>query len=344
MKNRVLSSSPSASDPVPVPSSLPKVRSKDSIATRVAFVLSIVLSTYLFAILYHSKWYYEYLSGLGVPPNLNLCWIIVLGYVYSAGIYEASLRLFKSYVGKNLVERIYKPDESPEMRVHRLCNDFNGLIYYSTSVALGLYSIWGSHYLPWSMGGRFNVLDFIHNFPMENPNSLQYFYFLMGLGHHLERLVEFLFKQRNIGDFWVILFHHILTVSIMITSFLCGTIYIGLPVLLLHDLIEPFFNLSKIGREVQTFRPLLNFSLLGLILSWLFSRTFSLTFEFFPNCYKIFTEGGPKTKPLFNLWLFQILCVYALWLLNQFWFYQLLLIGYKKFRYGAESSPRDKKD
>lgn len=340
MKSKTASGSASAS----ASTSAPVVRSKDSMATKIAFFLSVILAGYLSAILYHSKWYYEYLSGLGVPPNLKLVWIALFGYLYSSAIYAGSLRLFSDYVGRNLVDRIYKANETKEMRVHRLCNDFNGLIYYSTSVAFGLYSIWGSEYLPWSMGGRFDVLDFIQNFPMENPNFLQYFYFLIGLGHHVERLVEFMFKQKNIGDFWVILFHHILTVAIMVTSFLCGTIYIGLPVLLLHDLIEPFFNLSKIGREVQTFRPILNFALLGLILTWLFSRTFALTFEFFPNCYKIFTQGGPKTEPLFNLWLFQILCVYALWLLNQFWLYQLLLIGYRKFRYGAESSPRDKKD
>lgn len=323
-----------------------EVRKKniDQSSNTIAFYLSLFLMAYAAYLLFTAKKHFSYLDSLGVPPDMSKVWIILIGYFYSMAIYIGSLKYFKDLVANNLVDRIYKADETHEQRVHRLCNDINGLIYYSTSIMLGLYCIWGSDYLPWSMGGRFEVMKLIHGFPLENPDQLQYFYFLIGMGHHLERLIEFLLYQKNNGQYWVIFFHHMLTCVIMITAFLCGTIYIGLPVLFLHDLIEPWFNLSKLGRELKFMRPILVPIFAILILVWIYSRTFALTVEFFPYIWTMAFVGGPKTKPLLPLWIFQKFCVYALWTLNQFWLWQLLVIGYRKLRYGSETSPRDKQD
>lgn len=333
---------PSVSTFIPPPSKKLEAP-KDGVAKTIAIYLSLFLIAYICFLIYNAKFYFGYLDSLGVPPHLSVIWIVPIGYLYSLAIYLGSLMYFKNWIGSNLVDRIYKADETHEMRVHRLCNDLNGLIYYTTSVLLGVYCCWGSEYLPWAMGGKFEFMKIIREFPLENPNHLQYFYFLMGMGHHLERLIEFLLKQQNNGQYWIVFFHHVLTCAIMATSYLCGTIYIGLPVLLLHDLIEPTFNLSKLAREVVPLRDIMMPAFFGLLLTWIFSRTFSFTIEFIPYSWAIFFQGGPKTKPLFSLWVFQIFCVYSLWLLNQFWLYQLLMIAYRKLRYGSESSPRDKK-
>ena len=287
---------------------------------------------------------YSYLSSIGIPPKLNYLYIPVLGYFFSSGLFLLCKRAFYDVVEKNLREETFKPGESKQERVFRLCNDINSMIYYTISFSLGVYATYGTEYLPRIFFGKLDLSDFHLRYPMENPSYLIFFYFLMNLGHNFERLFELWTHRKSNGTFWLMNFHHVITIVLMTISFYGGNLLYGVSTLLIHDFIEPFFNISKLCREIKPLQQVLTPTLILFILTWLLTRAFAFSFEIMRYLHLLNLVREDYFWNTFVIVVLEDFCMCTLWVMNQFWTVQILKIVYKKLRFNSEETPSDKKN
>lgn len=309
-----------------------------------SFYLQLAVTAFILVSLYKAPGTYSYLKQLGAMPHLGYLWLVVAGYLYSFGIFQLTRRYCFETVKRNLVSTVFKPNETTDQRTLRICNDINGFIYYSSSLITGFIVLWGSEFMPRMLGGTLDLSHYPRTYPLPQPTPAMLFYFLMGFGHHVERFFELLIYKKDDGSFWLFYFHHLITVALMGISFYTGKFCFGLPVLILHDMIEPVMNLSKFSRELRPFLWL-KVPVFGLFtLVWIFSRTICFTFDVLIYMPLMYFSKEPKFEKQEFYITAEIFCLYMLWIVNQFWLYQILQIGYRKIRYNTEATPSDKKE
>lgn len=302
------------------------------------FVMKGLFLLYLLDAQTSQQGFAKHRAPLGFNPWLPF----LIGLFFSVGTFQACKTLLSGFVRRNLVATRFK-EESEEKRISRLCNDLNGMLYYTCSIVMGYWALRNTAHLPRSFGGTLDLSDFSRAFPSPPPSHAASFYFLFGLGHHLERMLQLLVGKRADGQFWSFYLHHFLTVSLMTASYRTGLMRYGLPVLYLHDWVEPLLNLSKAARELRCLRPTLIPAFICFIVVWGYTRVWAMLWEICPWVYGLVVSPGPVLHTHFWAALYSAFALYSLQLLNLYWFWLLLGILYRKASTGAEHYPSDAK-
>lgn len=254
----------------------------------------------------------------------------VIGFMFCLTTFYLLPRLLDSFVRNNLVE--LKGREEPlEERVTRIINNFHSLLYYSISLGVGLIVTSGTPFRPKMMGGLMDLNKAVENWPQDTENFVRY-YFLFSMGHHTERQVNLWTHKRNIGDFWTMNLHHILTVFLMFYSYSMRLLFFGVPVVFIHDISDIMYNVSKICRCVKPFRPFIGISMAVFTLSWLYSRIICYTKEVLLPLKHQITLGGYMQENYIKIGVFEVFCLYILGILNYYWFVLICKIGFNLTR------------
>lgn len=106
------------------------------------------------------------------------------------------------------------------------------------------------------------------------------FAYALGLAHYLYMLPYLVFFEVKRKDFWPMLSHHVATIVLIGYSFLLGYTKVGIVIMLLHDICDPFLELAKAAKYVKR-EALMNTSFVGLLLSWTLMRL--IYFPFWVN-------------------------------------------------------------
>ena len=219
--------------------------------------------------------------------------------------------------------------ETKEERLYRIQVIFNSSIYYFTISAINFYLIktYEIEYLPKYLGGEFVITNFF-TYRYRTVAFPVRLIFLISTGHHLERSYSHLRYKQNAGDFWTMILHHLITVTMMVNCFGHRQFVVGIPILLLHDMSDFFVSLMRIAREIKPWKKYTMLFYFSFIIVWLITRNFIFNIEI---CWPLWS------KEFWNLsidedlnHIFGCLGIGILMILDTFWLFSALRGGYKK--------------
>ena len=308
---------------------------------KVCFYLQIPLTILFLYMLHCSQDIYLFMKSINLTPKFQYWPFIIVGYLYSTTIFYFCRHFMFGIIKRQLNKQSYK-NESETDRIHRIANDLSGLIYYSSAVAVALALSVGTPFLPRALGGTLDLSRFHEEYPFEHPSKGLVIFFFVCLGHEVERYVELIAYRRNEPTFWLFYFHHTITISIMLSSILCNKFRVGLPILILHLMIEPLLNLSKLAREFEKTYKYRVVIFGTFYLSWVYTRTIVLSLEIIRYLHLL---NYVKDFYWQKMWICSVVedfGMYSLYAMNLYWQYEMTMMGYRKFLFGSESTPSDK--
>ena len=304
-----------------------------------SFYITIVIGAYCLVVLPEIYRFHAQAKASSSPFVYSELLIVVVGLVASAGLYFLTPGLFGNYVSKNLAETQYRR-EGNAARQARMLNYIHGMVYYPLSFTAGLVLTKGSDLRPKLFGGRFNGMEFVNIWPQDIPDPLRW-YFLFQLGHHIERALVLVIYKRKTNDFFTMNLHHLLTILLMLYSYLMRQLFWGIPVVLIHDMSDSLLNATKFFREIKPLKRLLSPTFAAFWASWLFTRVFVYTIEILGPLKYILIHPSEAINAYFYTTLFQVVCLHMLGVLNYYWSFMLTKMLYNKLTAKSEKNAMD---
>jgi hypothetical protein len=276
-------------------------------------------------------------AKLNVPlTNPKEYLLILAGGLISFLINQLTAKGFDGFIRRNMVEK-NKYQESKDQHVYRIVKIIYSIIYYTLSSSINFYLIktFQPDHLPTFFNGTLDVSRFIKDWPSQINIHVRYF-FVMSIGHHIERTLDQVLHTKKYYNFWTMLLHHILTINLMVMCFGHRQFIFGIPILLIHDITDIFLNILKIVREIKFLKKYVMVGYFLCLIAWFITRNWIFNLEIviplFSNCiWEAFT---------LHAWahLFASFGVGILMILNSYWLFALLHAGFKKIFYNIEQS------
>eukprot|EP01095_Lingulamoeba_sp_RSL-Kostka_P016408 TRINITY_DN802_c1_g1_i1.p1 TRINITY_DN802_c1_g1~~TRINITY_DN802_c1_g1_i1.p1 ORF type:complete len:355 (-),score=77.68 TRINITY_DN802_c1_g1_i1:103-1167(-) len=175
-------------------------------------------------------------------------------------------------------------------------------------------------------------------FPTQPVELDTYIFYTTQIGWYLHCTVFTLYFDRKIKDFYVMLTHHVATLCLLYPSFATGHYRVGVIILCSLDICDIFLHWIKMLRFVDNAHHVSDFIKTGtyvaLVLAWIIFR---VGFFFFKALYvasvEAVTVGGWQNA---DYWGYYNTLLFVIAILQIYWLYCILLIGYKYVRFGDE--------
>lgn len=291
-----------------------------------AYYMIGVVIIYFFVALPELFKFHKEANVVKYPFDYSELFFIPIGFGFCMGTFYLLPHILDSFVRSNLVKMNYRHETEDEI-VTRLINNFHSLFYYVVSLSAGIAVTAGSSLSPKMFGGSLSVNNAVEHWP-QDTNKYVRCYFLFTLGHHLERQVNMWTHKRDSGEFWTLNLHHILTMSLMVCSYLMRLLFFGVPVVIIHDISDIFFNVSKLCRCIRPFKPFLKVSMVFFIFSWLYTRIICYTKEILVPLKHHVDKPSYIQQNYFMIGLYEVFCLYVLGILDYYWFALIVKFGF----------------
>ncbi len=229
--------------------------------------------------------------------------------------------------------------EKEEVNFVRFTESVVKILYYGTSWALSLYTLWGKPYF-WDLS---RLMDTEKMFSLAVvPDDLLLVYRVQ-LGWYIQSLVTHYTLDTQKADDLVMVFHHVLTIVLMFTSIKVGYIEYGLLVLFSMDICDVFLEFVRALRlcasssdviETLVFLPLpISWVLFRIVFYW--KRILAHSLLYVP------TMVGWAHSHLYYPFNAMLLILLAM---NLYWFFLIMRIAYQKVVLGKTlEDTREKK-
>ncbi|WWC85313.1 uncharacterized protein L201_000175 [Kwoniella dendrophila CBS 6074] len=186
-------------------------------------------------------------------------------------------------------------------------------------------------------------------YPFTPLPALTKFYYLSQLGWWFHQLYVINCEKRR-KDHWQMFGHHILSITLIVTSYLANFTRIGVVIHVLMDFCDIFLPLAKMLRYLQ-FTQACDMTFVIFLISWLFSREIGLFLviktSYFDAPKFIKFKWSPSTGQYltYKTYISFIGLVSLLWILATVWFYMACRVAVKVVKgEGAEDSRSDDED
>jgi hypothetical protein len=83
-------------------------------------------------------------------------------------------------------------------------------------------------------------------YPEQFFTNDMYYYYLITLGFYLSLLITQFFDVKR-KDFWIMFAHHVVTIGLLVFSYICNYTRIGCLIILIHDSADFLLELAKLG-------------------------------------------------------------------------------------------------
>lgn len=311
-----------------------KIFHKFENSTKYLFMLYITGCLYFFKGVFEVE---EHYKSLNLEPTENWQYLLIgLGFIISRSI----LKISDIFVSKYLIDHIVdknKYNETRNQHVYRVVKIFYSIIYYTLASIINFYLIsrFQRDHLPKFFGGDFELTRFAETWPNSVHVYVQRF-FLVSIGHHVERTYDHMYCQKKYLNYWTMLLHHVLTINLMVICFAHRQYLFGIPILLIHDITDVFLSLMKICREIKFLKFLTMPAYFLVLISWFFTRNYIFNKEIiFPMWFKVVPI--PEVHKNINH-MFAVFGLGILMILNTYWLFALFHAGYRKIFYNVEKS------
>lgn len=287
----------------------------------ISFIFLIFIITYFVLIIPSLVEMHEFLRENQVIVHFSEYLWTFVGIALSYLIYKLSITVLIDAWRPRISPIVVRQNESPEQRVHRLGGYIYSVIYYSLSWGSLYYMNYGTIFCPPEFGGKLDITKSLANWPYEVSYSIRLFYMLT-LGHHIERLIHELVHNRKTTSFNTMTFHHVVTIMLIFLSFYCRHLMFGIPVLLTHDFNDIFLSLSRFLRE-SIHSEWASAAFLIMMCSWFYTRIWvyckHIVYGLVYNALNL-TEF---TRRFLFMQVFFIPALLGLLVLNCLWFFQI---------------------
>lgn len=143
-------------------------------------------------------------------------------------------------------------------------------------------------------------------------------YYLMGISYVLTDLIWLLFVYEAQTDFALMLLHHVLTISLIMFSYLTNLSSVGVVVLYLHDFSDVFCYFCRTTLNLEIPKVLRVIPAISLFLNWSYVRLYV-----FGKCIYLLgnfsTTKHPSNIHMVVLWYFLVI----LFFMHAFWIAQI---------------------
>eukprot|EP00730_Choanoeca_flexa_P015592 TRINITY_DN7193_c0_g1_i1.p1 TRINITY_DN7193_c0_g1~~TRINITY_DN7193_c0_g1_i1.p1 ORF type:complete len:403 (+),score=78.67 TRINITY_DN7193_c0_g1_i1:1143-2351(+) len=166
-------------------------------------------------------------------------------------------------------------------------------------------------------------------------------YYVIELAFYIGGVFVHVFIDKPLKDFYVMLFHHIITICLILFSYLMGHHRIGILVLLCHDVSDVFLDYAKCLHYLD-FDILSTVTFVNLLVSWCYYRLYLFPFvviksAMFESAAVVEQEGTGPVK--YHAMFVAFLCM--LQVLHVYWFYLMVKIAARKLTDGDLEDNRD---
>jgi hypothetical protein len=309
--------------------------------------LVLFVTIYIILILSQSPQINSYIIENGGSFDYSdLIWIFP-GILMSWGLLQICTRYLAHLLKPYLTKVNYRESEDESQRLHRIGTSIMGIIYYVWSFVTLFYLSYGTEFLPTIYGGDMRLWDTHTTWPNKTSKAIKIVY-LLGLGHHLERLISHMIESKHSKSFYTMNLHHVLTVYLISLSFFMNHFIFGVAVFLLHDLSDALLWASRLLRETIFERTTL-FVFIAMYFSWLATRVYAYIVEVVFQFFLLVSSPKKYFKAFYFSHVFFFTSLSVLAALNVYWGFQIGKIAFSKFvkkqnSFAFEDTKRKKKN
>lgn len=268
----------------------------------------------------------DFYKQIKVYSNLYFYLLLIPGFMISRGLHKFSINIGAELLRPYVLNDSSKPGENDKDKFLRIGNTIYGSIYYFCSFFSLFLLSWTFNMLPIELGGTLNMKMGCSSWPYIIPVAIQ-IYYMLTLGHHIERTYnEFLYNKKS-TTFYTMLFHHFLTILLIALSFFNMHIKFGIPVLLTHDFCDIALNLGRVCKYTK-YKHMSTFFYVILLISWTYGRLYIFTTNIINGMLHCLYVPQEWMTKFFFLHVIYIPAVFSLFCLNVYWLIQILNIGY----------------
>lgn len=175
-------------------------------------------------------------------------------------------------------------------------------------------------------------------FPHQEMSVLTYWIFMVQMGWYLHCSFAHLVLDTRKSDFWVMIIHHVAALALLYLSFTMGYFRTGLATMFCLDICDVSLHLTKIFRLLDNRYqwPLVVSVIIYLqfVFSWAAFRLYLFPIKcLYPASFQGMHYGGWMNA---DHWLVFNGFLLIIYLLQVYWFYLILLSGYKFIRFGDQ--------
>jgi len=197
-------------------------------------------------------------------------------------------------------------------KAHKFSESAWKSVYYTVSLAFGLWLVHNGDYWP-------NTMNCWTNYP-NFATGYDRYYYLFELGFYVHSLiVHFLFEIRR-SDYYILFLHHVVTIGLVWFSYVVGYWKIGILVLVLHDCADVPLETAKAFNELG-YEKTATTGFVILIITWLATRLSTYPYKLlYSSWYESHLEIPPDVMPFhdslnYALFILQIMHVYWFFLI-----------------------------
>ena len=173
---------------------------------------------------------------------------------------------------------------------------------------------------------------------IEKDSEQIFWLYALQIGWYAHCSFYHLFVDSRKADFYPMLIHHVTALALLLSAFASGYYRCGVLCLYCMDISDIILHIGKPLRLIENVRPLPDITLfvfyISLLGSWLGFRLYLFTAKvLYASLIQSVHYGGWINS---DNWVFFNLLLLIILVLQLYWFYLIILSGYKYIRFGEE--------
>lgn len=301
----------------------------NSMMESMSFIFLIFIVTYFLLIIPSLVRMYDFLKERNVIVHFSEYLWTPVGVLISHLIYRFSTTTLINAWRPNISTTVVRANETPEKRIQRLGGYISSTIYYTLSWVSLMAMTHDTKFCPPEFGGHLDITKSLSMWPYEVSYPIR-LYYMLTLGHHIERLIHELVHNRKTTSFNTMTFHHVVTIMLIFLSFYCRHLMFGIPVLLTHDFNDIFLESSRFLRESK-YPNVASVLFLIMMVSWFYTRLWVYSKHILYGLVYNALNLTEFTRQFFFMQVFFIPALIGLFILNCFWFFQITRVFLWRF-------------
>lgn len=278
------------------------------------------------------------------PPDVVESMKFYLAYLV---VFTCIRSTFDYMFKERLLQRAARGDPiNYKVKQHKIVKEVFGSFWYTVLSVLGYVLFYGSDMLPTTCGGTAPCTGMMDSYLLEDADWRIKHYFMLQLAFHTHTLVtyELVNRKARFPEYHEIMLHHFLATVLVALCYYCSFFSYGVTILVASDITDILLDFGKSNRDLK-FIPSSTFETclyLIMVVAWFFLRMYIvpvclvyssllLAYNLYYRNYDYFNKYSRLfVDDFFELYLVKIFLLGILVILNIYWSYLILRIGYNR--------------
>lgn len=209
----------------------------------------------------------------------------------------------------------------------KFCENAWRCSYYTISFSVGMCVLWTK---PWF----WDIKHCWYGYPHQSIDTPIWSYYMLSMSYYWSLLVSQFFDIKR-KDFWQMFAHHIITLLLLLLSWVCNFHRVGSLVLVIHDCSDIFLEAFKVTKYANR-QKLSDCIIVVFIVSWLITRM-----GYYPRVIYSTSVEATQILVMFPVYYIFNSMLLMLLMLHIVWTYMIFVVAYNSLKSGkAENDCR----